>query len=65
MIKLTLQSNDYSVNNGEITLKDIHTVELVQALDSSDTALQEVIAMIALHKGNDWLKEVTNEAIGE
>ena len=65
MIKLTLQSNDYSVNNGEITLNDIHAVELVQALDSSDTALQEVIAMISLHKGNDWLKEVTNEVIGE
>ena len=65
MIKLTLQSSDYSVNNGEITLKDIHAVELVQALDSSDTALQEVIAMIALHKGNDWLREVTNEVIGE
>ena len=65
MIKLTLQASSYSVNNGEITIKDILTTELVQALDSSDTALQEVIEMIALHKGNDWLKEVTNEEVGE
>lgn len=65
MIKLTLQSNSFSFNYGEVILKDIHALELVQAIDSNDTALQEVIAMIALHKGNDWLKEATNEAIGE